>query len=197
MAHIISKLNKLCLNLRVLMCFVVFSLFLSACSSFVPFQYFVSKSEIEAAMLEHLGKPKTFLGLYTAVLARPSVELLPEEQRIRVTQTMVLTERLSGRTFDGVAVVSAGLEVFDLGRAIKLDKTRIEKISAPGLAGGASIAQQAIATLLEPELDKFVLFKASQKEPTPTEFRIGKLQIEAGGLLLSSRPAWAFNSLRF
>jgi hypothetical protein len=188
MAHIITKLNKSCFVPTALVCFFVCSLLLSACGSIIPFQYFLSKGEIEEAMLEHVGKPKTFLGLYTVVFDRPSVELLPDEQRLRVTQTMVLTERLSGRTFDGLAVFSTGLEVFDEGRAIKLNKTRIERVSAPGLAGGSNIAQQAIATLLEPELDKFILFKASQKDRTPTGFRIGKLQIEAGGLLLSTRP---------
>ena len=178
---IISKLGQL----RVLLIAVITTT-VTACASLMPLSYRISKTDIESKIATKMAAPKVFLSVFEARFAKPAIDFLPVEQRVRVAVPMQITERLSTRSTDALAVFSAIWEPTDDGKAVWLRDVRIESFKADGLKGASQLLQRALVVFVEPIVDQLVVYRLPDKEAA--KFRIDKLTIDHESLVISTRP---------
>ena len=178
---IISKLQ----HVRGLLIAVVTTV-VTACASLMPLQYRISKDDIETKIAAKVSNPKVFLQVFEARFARPSVDFLSDEQRIRMTLPVMVTERISSKFSDITAVFSARWEPTDEGRAVWLRDVRIEQFEAKNFQGVSALLQKALVLFVEPLLERLVVYKIPDKESD--KFRIDQLKIDHNYLTIATRP---------
>ncbi len=178
---IISKLK----TARVVLITAITAL-IAACASLVPLQYRIPKTEIESKIARQLAAPKTFLSVFETRFNKPTLDLLDQEQRIRITLPMAITERLTLKTADAVAIVSARLQPVEEGRVVTLQDVRIESFRSESLQAVSQLLQRALVVFLEPALDKLAIYRMNDKDAE--KFRIDRLEVVSDGLVLGTRP---------
>jgi hypothetical protein len=101
----------------------------------------LSQAELQSLLERHFPRQRRVMELFDASLARPTLRLVPERNRLATTLDLTVHERLSGRTLQGSIALEHGL------RYEPSDGTlRLSQVTVSGLRlefGGSALSEPA------------------------------------------------------
>jgi hypothetical protein len=143
-----------CLSLAVLC--------LGACASLDSDRLVLSQDQLQALLDRQFPRQQRLMELLDVTLARPSLRLVPERDRLATALDVAATERLSGRALRGSLAIEHALRFEPSDATLRLANVRVEALQLE--LGGTPLSGQAArlgGLLAERLLDDFVVYRVS------------------------------------
>ena len=135
---------------------------LAGCASLsAPRNVTLTQADLQRLVERQFPHQRRVLELIDVTVARPTLRLLPERNRIGTDLDLSATERLSGRTVRGSLALDYALRFEPSDASVRLSQVQVQDVrldlgSGPLSASGARVG----ALLAERLLDEFVLYRA-------------------------------------
>ena len=121
----------------------------------------LSQADLQARIERHFPHQRRVLELIDVTVARPSLRLLPERNRIATDLDLSATERLSGRTVRGSLALDYALRYEPGDASVRLTQVQVQEARLDLGSGPLSASNARIGALLaERVLDDFVIYRA-------------------------------------
>lgn len=121
----------------------------------------LSQADLQRAIEREFPLQRRLFELIDVQIARPTVRLLPERQRIATELDLAASERLSGRTARGALALDYALRYEATDASIRLAQVQVQQIQLDLGSGPLSPSNARVAALLaERLLDDVVLYRA-------------------------------------
>jgi hypothetical protein len=143
---------------------IVATLGLGACATLAPREIVLSQADLQALMERHFPRERRLLELVDVTLARPSIRLVPERNRIVTALELVARERVSGRTLRGSLALDHTLRYEASDGTVRLASPRVERLDLD--AAGSVLSGQGArlgGLLVERLLDDAPLHRLSDE----------------------------------
>lgn len=140
----------------------VFAAALAGCAGWGgPRTVVLSQERLQGILERQFPRQHRLFEVIDVNVARPSVRLLPERNRIATDLDLVATERLSGRAVRGTLALDYALRYEPSDASVRLSQVRVQDVKLE--LGGGPLAPEGArlgALLAERLLDDFVLYRA-------------------------------------
>ncbi len=124
----------------------------------------LSQAQLQAQIDRQFPRQQRLLELIDVNVARPTLRLLPERNRIATDLDLSATERLSGRTVRGSLALDYALRYEPSDASVRLSQVRVQNAMLDLGHGPLSPSSARVGALLaERLLDDFVLYRADAK----------------------------------
>ncbi len=144
----------------------------------------LSQAELQTLIERQFPHQRRVLELIDVTVARPTLRLLPERNRIGTDLDLSASERLSGRTVRGSLTLDYALRYEAADASVRLSQVQVQDARLDLGSGALSPSGARVAALLaERLLDDFVLYRADAQ-------RLRSLQragIAAADIVVTSR----------
>lgn len=104
----------------------------------------LSQAELQTLLERHFPRERRVMELFDATLARPTVRLVPERNRLATTLELTVHERLSGRALQGSLALEHGLRYEPSDGTLRLSQVTVNDLR---LEFGGSVLSASAARL--------------------------------------------------
>lgn len=144
----------------------------------------LTQTDLQTLLERQFPHQRRVLEVIDISVARPTVRLLPERNRIGTDLDLAASERLSGRTVRGSLALDYALRYEPSDASVRLTQVRVQEARLDLGAGPLSPSGARVGALLaERLLDDFVLYRA---DPERLKL-IQRLGISAADIVVTAR----------
>jgi hypothetical protein len=140
------------------------ALVLAACAGLSsPREIMLSQADLQALVERQFPRERRVFEFVDVSLARPSIRLAPERNRVVTELDLSALERLSGRTLRGSLALDHALRYEPSDATVRLAQVRVNDMRLE--VGGTTLSGQTArlgALLTERLLDDFVIYQVSE-----------------------------------
>jgi hypothetical protein len=132
----------------------------AGCAHFATRPLSLSQAELQSRLDRHFPLERRVLEVFDTTLARPTVRLVPERNRLATTLELTALERLSGRTLRGSLALEHGLRYEPSDGTLRLAQVTVNELRLE--AGGSALSGVAArlgALLTERLLDDLAIYR--------------------------------------
>ena len=135
---------------------------LAACAGLGgPRNVTLSQADLQSLIERQFPHQRRVLEVIDVNVARPTLRLLPERNRIATDLDLVASERLSGRSVRGILALDYALRYEPSDASVRLTQVRVQEAQLDMGRGPLSPSSARVGALLaERLLDDFVLYRA-------------------------------------
>jgi hypothetical protein len=179
--------------LRAFFCIAAVLALLAGCAT-VPGQRTFTLSDADLARLleQHGPFQRRLLEVLDVRIQRPSVKLLPENNRLASDLDVVLTERMSGKTYQGRIAVDYALRYDEAVQGIRMTQVRVNRLQIDSLPSPQQAGLARLGTLIaETLLDDTVLYRfkpADLKSAEGKGYKPGAVTVTSRGVEVTLAP---------
>ena len=183
----IAAMNRRSIAAALLFIVVGPAVWLAGCAGLgAPRSVTLSLQQLQSAIERQFPRQQRLLEVIDIDVARPTLRLLPERNRIATDLDLSATERLSGRTVRGSLALDYGLRYEPGDASIRLSQVRVQQANLDFGNGPLSPSGARVGALLaEHLLDDFVLYRADPerlKQLQRAGITAADIAITAGGV---------------
>jgi len=161
---------------------------LGACAA-GPRTVSVSASELQALIAKRFPIERRVLEVFELQLSAPTVRLLPQDNRLATELNLLATDRLSGRSLQGLLGLSFALRYEGADGTLRLMQPRVERFDVGDGSGQASRlgaqAQHVVGPWAEQLLDDAVVHRLKNEQLAALRaagYQPGTLTVTAQGI---------------
>ena len=141
--------------------FLLSALLVGCASLGGPRNVTLSQADLQSLIERQFPHQRRVLEVIEINVARPTVRLLPERNRIATDLDLVASERLSGRSVRGILALDYALRYEPSDASVRLTQVRVQDAKLELGGGPLSPSGARVSALLaERLLDDFVLYRA-------------------------------------
>jgi hypothetical protein len=157
---------------------------LTGCAGLGPRNVMLSQEQMQTALERHFPYQRRLLEVIDVNVARPTLRLLPERNRIATDLDLSATERLSGRTVRGSLALDYALRYEPSDGSVRLSQVRVQDAKLDLGNGPLSPSSARLGALLaEHLLDDVALYRAD-----PERLKVlQRLGVTAADIVVTSR----------
>jgi hypothetical protein len=154
-----------------------------------PRQVEVPRQRLQAA-LERRFPYDIPAGLFTVKVSVPRLELLPQDNRVRLDIPIDATDRIVHRTTHGEVDVSFGLRFDAAGNSLRMQDVRVENVAVQGVPRDWREPLQAVGGLVAAHLlEDAVLHTFTAEDMARAHgWRPGNIRVTPGGVAIELLP---------
>lgn len=133
---------------------------LAGCATLVPRDLTVSQAQLQSILERQFPREQRWLDMFDVRIARPTLELLPQRNRIATSMDIVVSERMGGRTFHAGLSLEHGLRYEPADGTLRLTQVKVQELSLE--PGGSALQGQGArlgSTLAEKLLDDVAIHR--------------------------------------
>jgi len=152
----------------------------------------LSEADLNRLLDEHGPFQRRLIDVLDVRVQHPKVSLLPDSNRLASEFEVGLTERVSGRSYNGRMAIDYGLRYDDTMQAIRLTQVRVNRLEVDKLPSQSQSGLGNLGKLIaENLLDDAVLYRVRPEDLKSAEgrgYKPGNIAITSRGVELTLVP---------